>query len=66
MLWGPIWFIRDSALANSVQGAILLLALSIAFIVGGLSLPKRWAFLIVALAAAAWLLTGIVGQGIGC
>jgi hypothetical protein len=66
MLWGPFWFIRDVAGFNVLCGIALLAIITGAVIAGALNVPRLWAFALIALAIILWLLTGIVGEGIGC
>jgi hypothetical protein len=67
MGWGPIWFIRDAATENRIEGIVLLLlGLALAAVFGTLHLPKWWAFGVLLAAIACWLVVGVVGSGIGC
>ena len=62
---GPILFIRDVSPENQAWGIVLCLLLIPCFLIGVVR-PRWWSILISALAVAAWLFFGVIGEGINC
>jgi hypothetical protein len=65
VLLGPILFVLDVAPENRAWGIGLCLLLVPCMLVGFLR-PRWWSVLIAVVAALAWLLLGVVGEGINC
>ena len=62
---GPILFILDSAPENQAWGIALCLLLTPCLLIG-IARPRWWSVATSALAAAAWLFLGVIGDGINC
>lgn len=64
-LLGPFLFLADGSAENQRAGAIMLIVLVLC-LTFWIVRPRAWSISLAALAAVAWLIVGILAEGIGC
>ena len=64
-IWGPLYFLFDSAPVNQITGIVLVCVLGAGMIAFPLW-PRKLTGLMFILAVLLWLISGVIGEGINC
>ena len=65
ILLGPYFFIRDQSPENFWAGIVLLTVLLSAMGIGFIKPWRLWRIVVAVIAAVCWLISGVIGRGIG-